>query len=99
MLIEHDMTLVDGIAHKVIALDRAPKSRTEASRGCNDSRVIEAYLGKARGLQVTAQSSKDPNRTNRSQRFALVGSNSISREKRRPNWLSDTHCTEMGERA
>jgi ABC-type branched-subunit amino acid transport system ATPase component len=46
LLIEHDMTLVAGLAHRVIAIDHGTKIAEGSYREvCANPQVIEAYLG------------------------------------------------------
>ena len=46
LLIEHDMTLVKGVAHRVVALDHGTKiAEGPFKEVCNDPEVIKAYLG------------------------------------------------------
>jgi branched-chain amino acid transport system ATP-binding protein len=46
LLIEHDMGLVEGLAHRVIAIDHGTKIAEGSHREvCSNPQVIEAYLG------------------------------------------------------
>jgi ABC-type branched-subunit amino acid transport system ATPase component len=46
LLIEHDMGLVEGLAHRVIAIDHGTKIAEGSYREvCSNPQVIEAYLG------------------------------------------------------